>query len=228
MTSTIIASFIAVFAALFPVINPLGGGPIFLNMVQGCSQGVRNKLALGVSINSFFLLLGSMLIGPELLLFFGITLPALKLAGGMVVIAMGWSLLNQQSSSKDSGNNSSAITDANASGAAFFPLTMPLTIGPGSIATGISIMAGVRDAGAFSFKSQLPHLIGGFIGLVVLAACIYVVYRESSAIQRILGESGTNVLMRLFAFILLAIGVQIFLGGLSGYVLDLEKLLSHH
>ena len=228
MTSTIIASFIAVFAALFPVVNPLGGGPMFLNMVQGCSQGVRDRLALGVSINSFFLLLGSMLIGPELLLFFGITLPALKLAGGVVVIAMGWSLLNQPSSSKDSGNNSAEITDANASAAAFFPLTMPLTIGPGSIATGISLMAAVRDDGDFSFKSQLPHLIGGLMGLVTLAACIYLVYRESSAIQRILGESGTNVLMRLFAFILLAIGVQIFLGGLSGYALDLEKLLSHH
>ena len=98
MTSSFTASFILVFAALFPIINPLGGGPIFLNLVQGCSQSVRTKLALGVSISSFFMLLGAMLIGPQLLLFFGISLPALKLAGGLVVIAMGWNLLKRLSS----------------------------------------------------------------------------------------------------------------------------------
>lgn len=228
MFATVITSFVAVFAALFPVINPLGGGPIFLNMVQGCSQGVRNKLALGVSLNSFFMLLGSMIIGPELLLFFGISLPALKLAGGLVVIAMGWNLLNQKSSSGNSGEDSSAITDATAQSSAFFPLTMPMTIGPGSIATAISLMAGIRQAGAFSFEAQLPSLIGGLLGLIALTLSIYIVYRESSGIQRLLGENGTNVLMRLFAFILLAIGVQIFLGGLSGYAVDLAKLIPAH
>lgn len=228
MLSTVIASFVAVFAALFPVINPLGGGPIFLNMVQGCSQGVRNKLALGVSINSFFMLFGSMLIGPELLLFFGITLPALKLAGGLVVIAMGWNLLNQKSSSKDSEEDSSAITDVTAQSSTFFPLTMPMTVGPGSIATAISLMAGVRQAGTFNLEAQLPSLIGGLAGLIALALAIYVVYRESSGIQRLLGENGTNVLMRLFAFILLAIGVQIFLGGLEGFAGDLQKILGAH
>ena len=95
MLSIAFATFVAVFAALFPIVNPLGDGPIFLNMVQGCSQAVRNKLAVSVSINSFILLLASMVIGPQLLLFFGISLPALKLAGGAVVIAMGWHLLNQ-------------------------------------------------------------------------------------------------------------------------------------
>ena len=90
MLSATFSAFVAVFAALFPVVNPLGDGPIFLNMVQGCSKEVRKKLARRVSINCFFLLFGSMLIGPQLLLFFGISLPALKLAGGAVVIAMGW------------------------------------------------------------------------------------------------------------------------------------------
>lgn len=228
MLSTVVTSFVAVFAALFPVVNPLGGAPIFLNMVQGCSQGVRNRLALGVSINSFILLLGSMLIGPELLLFFGITLPALKLAGGLVVIAMGWNLLNQKSAPKNGGEDPSAITDTTAKNSAFFPLTMPLTIGPGSMATAISLMAGVRQAGGFNLEAQLPSLIGGLLGLAILALSIYIAYRESSVIQQLLGENGTNVLMRLFAFILLAIGVQIFLGGLEGFAGDLLKILSPH
>ena len=228
MLSTVIASFVAVFAALFPVINPLGGGPIFLNMVQGCSQTVRNKLALGVSIGSFFMLLGSMLIGPELLLFFGISLPALKLAGGLVVISVGWNLLNQKSSPKDSGDDSAGINDANAKNSVFFPLTMPLTIGPGSIATSISLMAGTRHSHDYSYIAELPALAGGLLGLIALSITIYVVYSQASNVQRLLGENGTNVLMRLFAFILLAIGVQIFLGGIEGFSGNLLKFLNAH
>jgi len=228
MLSATFSAFVAVFAALFPVVNPLGDGPIFLNMVQGCSKEVRKKLARRVSINCFFLLFGSMLIGPQLLLFFGISLPALKLAGGAVVIAMGWNLLNQQGSSDHNTNSSSGITDASAISSAFFPLTMPLTVGPGSIATAISLVAAAQDNKDFHWLAELPSVIGALSALVSLSLVIYLVYRESSGIQRILGANGTNVLMRLFAFILLAIGVQIFLGGLNGYAIDLTKVIPTH
>jgi multiple antibiotic resistance protein len=228
MLSSGLTSFIAVFAALFPVINPLGDGPIFLNMVQGCSEGVRKKLARSVAINCFLMLLGSMLIGPQLLLFFGISLPALKLAGGAVVIAMGWNLLNQQGSSDHNTNSSSQITDATAGTSAFFPLTMPLTVGPGSIATAISLVAAEQDDRGFHILTELPAVIGATTALVALSLVIYLVYRESSGIQRLLGANGTNVLMRLFAFILLAIGVQIFLGSLNGYAIDLTKVIPTH
>ena len=228
MLSQAVASFVAVFAALFPVINPLGDGPIFLNMVQGCSEAVRNRLARSVAINCFFMLLGSMLIGPKLLLFFGISLPALKLAGGAVVIAVGWNLLNQQSSSDHNTNSANGITDATADSSAFFPLTMPLTVGPGSIATAISLVAAVQDEKGFHLEEQIPAVIGALLALVALALVIYFVYRQSSGIQRLFGANGTNVLNRLFAFILLAIGVQIFLGGLNGYAIDLSKLIPIH
>lgn len=228
MFSTVFASFVAVFAALFPVINPLGDGPIFLNMVQGCSESVRNKLARDVAFNCFFMLLGSMLIGPQLLLFFGISLSALKLAGGAVVIAVGWNLLNQQSSSDHNTNSSTGITDATADGSAFFPLTMPLTVGPGSIATAISLVAAAQDEQGFHFLEHIPAVAGALLALVALSLVIYFVYRQSSGIQRLFGANGTNVLNRLFAFILLAIGVQIFLGGLNGYAVDLSKLISTH
>ena len=228
MLSTALASFIAVFAALFPVINPIGDGPIFLNMVQGCSEEVRKKLARSVSINCFALLFGSMLIGPQLLLFFGISLTALKLAGGAVVIGVGWNLLNQQGSSDRNAGSDNGIVDATADGSAFFPLTMPLTVGPGSIATAISLAAAAQDEKDFHWLAELPEVIGATSALIALSLVIYLVYRESSGIQRLLGANGTNVLMRLFAFILLAIGVQIFLGGLNGYVLELSKLMPTH
>lgn len=227
MFATAFASFVAVFTALFPVINPLGDGPIFLNMVQDCSEEVKRKLARSVSINCFLLLLVSMLIGTQLLMFFGISLPALKLAGGAVVIAMGWNLLNQKSSSKG-GDDSAAITDANASSNAFFPLTLPLTAGPGSIATAISLVAGYQDGRSLNLLNELPAVLGTLAALLLLSVMIYLIYRESSLIQRVLGPAGTNAVMRLFAFILLTIGVQIFLGGIDGFAIDLSKQISAH
>jgi len=139
-----------------------------------------------------------------------------------------WNLLNQKSSSDDNLNQSSGLTDATAAGSAFFPLTMPLTVGPGSIATAISLAAAEQSTKDFHYVDHMPALIGATLALVALSISIYLVYRESSGIQRLLGVSGTNVLMRLLAFILLAIGVQIFLGGLEGYALGLSKLMASH
>jgi len=201
MISTALASFVAVFAALFPVINPLGGGPIFLNMAQGCSEKVRRKLAKSVGVYSFTLLVGSMLIGPQLLLFFGITLPALKLAGGAVVIAMGWNLLNQEVSLDHHQNHSAGMTDTTADGSAFFPLTMPLTVGPGSIATAISLAAANKNEKNFTLATEIPNVIGALLALIALAVSIYIIYSQASRIQKLFGSNGTNILMRLFAFI---------------------------
>ncbi len=131
--------FVIVFATLFPVINPLGGAPIFLNLTQDCSVEVRKKLASSISINSFVMLIVAMLVGPQLLLFFGISLPVLKVARGLVVAVMGWNILNDGSSkSSNKDGDASGIHDSTAMRSVFYPLTLPLTVGPGSLATVIA------------------------------------------------------------------------------------------
>src|ERR1700674_4878921 len=85
-------TFLLVYAGLFPIINPIGGAPIFLGLTRHCTDPERNALALGVTFNSFFLLLGSLLIGSYVLEFFGITLPIVRVAGGLIVAAPGWRL----------------------------------------------------------------------------------------------------------------------------------------
>ena len=214
------AVFILAYATLFPVINPLGGAPIFLNLVDGCSPAVRTKLARSISINSFAMLMGAMIIGPRLLLFFGISLPVLQVAGGLVVAVMGWNLLNQGTKSSDGCGNSSSINDSNTMSSAFYPLTLPLTVGPGSIATVIALVANYKKTPNFEFENELAGIIGGTLGVIAISLTIYIAYREASGIKRILGENGTNVLMRLFAFILFAIGIQIIWGGVHGLILD--------
>lgn len=218
--------FVIVFATLFPVINPLGGAPIFLNLTQDCSVEVRKKLARSISTNSFVMLIVAMLVGPQLLLFFGISLPVLKVAGGLVVAVMGWNILNDGSSkSSNKDGDASGINDSTAIKSVFYPLTLPLTVGPGSLATVIALVVNNKKSTGFDIANELSAIVGALLGICAVTLSIYVAYREASRIKRVLGENGTNVLMRLFAFILLAIGIQIMWGGINELLLEVIKEL---
>src|ERR1700730_14590408 len=103
MTSVndVTSAFMLVYAGLFPIVNPVGGAPIFLGLTRRCTDQERNALALRVTRNSFFLLLGSLLVGSYVLEFFGITLPVVRVAGGLIVAATGWSLLQARDDMTD-------------------------------------------------------------------------------------------------------------------------------
>jgi len=202
------ATFLLVYAGLFPIVNPIGGAPIFLALTRHCNDKERNALALRVTRSSFLLLLGSLLAGSYVLEFFGITLPVVRVAGGLVVTAAGWSLLHEgdQAEEEPAARNPAKPMDS------FYPLTMPITVGPGSIAVAITI-------GSQRPRVGLTHLalIGGAagVGLIAISATIYVCYRFAEETIRVLGEQGTNVLVRLSAFILLCIGIEIIWSGYS-------------
>lgn len=220
--SNFINIFITVFAALFPIVNPLGGAPIFLNFVRRCSPKVREELARSVAIYGFMLLFGSMLIGSHVLLFFGITLPVLRVAGGIVVTAVGWNLLHQGDEPADR-TASEELEDAGAQSEAFYPLTLPLTVGPGSIATTIALAASHTPTWRTDLVQSLSSLLGAIAGLFAVALTVYFAFREADTIERVLGKNGTNVLVRLFAFILFAIGVQIIWLGMHDLLKDVVK-----
>lgn len=210
--NTFANTFLLIYAGLFPIVNPIGSAPIFLSLTRPWSVAERNALALRVAVNSFFLLLGSLFVGSHVLAFFGITIPVVRVAGGMVVTAFGWKLLHQDESS-------GALKKPDAAGTtkgpdtAFYPLTMPLTVGPGSIAVAITL------------GSQWPKpthlvdlaLVGGaaILGLVAMAVTVYIAYRFAGRVMHALGESGMKVVMQLTAFILLCIGVEIVWSGVS-------------
>jgi multiple antibiotic resistance protein len=202
-------AFLLVYAALFPIVNPVGSAPIFLRLTYPCAVD-RPVLARTVAFNSFALLLGSLFIGSHLLEFFGITLPIVRIAGGSVVAAFAWKLLH---SSEELEDQRSATDEAlNSRVDAFYPLTMPLTVGPGSISVAVTL-GSQRPA----FKSGLSDLAmvgsGAIAGLAAIAITIYVCYRFAGNIVFWLGARGTNVVMRLSAFILLCIGFQIIWNG---------------
>ncbi len=214
--SDVINSFLLIYAGLFPIVNPVGGAPIFLGLTPGLTQAERNAIARRVAVNGFCLLLGSLLVGSHVLEFFGITLPIVRIGGGLVVVAFAWRLLDANTVSteqRSAGGAARPIPPIDA----FYPLTMPLTVGPGSMSVAITL--GSQRPKVPESLAHLALLGGGAVaGLMVMALTIYLCYRFADRIVAALGASGTNVLMRLSAFILLCIGIQIMWNGYSALI----------
>lgn len=208
--NNILNSFLLVYAALFPIVNPVGSAPIFLGLTRHCSDRERHGLAGRVAMNGFVLLLASLLVGSHVLEFFGITLPVLRIAGGLVVTSFGWNLLQAGKEIDGSADQAKPVLPTDA----FYPLTMPLTIGPGSISVAITL-GSQRPKGVTDLVA-LASLGGGAIGgLLAVMATVYFCYRFAERIVAVLGERGSNVMVRLSAFILLCIGIQILWNGIS-------------
>jgi multiple antibiotic resistance protein len=203
----IVEGVLLVFAALFPIVNPLGGAPIFLAMTADYAPEERASLAWGVTVNAFVLLVVSVATGTYVLEFFGLSVPVVQVAGGLVVSTLGWRLL-QDPSALDRPSPETAPKRRNL---AFYPLTMPLTVGPGSISVAITIGANHPH----SVRSLLINGPSILIGVTLVAATVFVAYRYADRLSRMIGEAGMNVLLRLSAFILLCIGVQIVWNGAS-------------
>jgi multiple antibiotic resistance protein len=197
--------FIAV-AALLPIIDPFAGAPIYLAMTSDLSRDERARTAKLVALNSFLLLLASVLVGAYVLDFFGVSIPAVQVAGGAVVCAFAWSLLNGPAAHEVAARSS---TPDSLRQRAFYPLTMPLTVGPGSISVAVTLGANPPRGLRALLITTLAHVVG----VLITALAIYLCYRYADRLIRRLGMTGTDIMIRLTAFILLAIGTQIIWNG---------------
>src|SRR5947209_12340780 len=133
-------SILLIVSALFPIVNPIGGSPVFLLLTQDYSRESRKLLASRVAINSFILLILSVVVGTHILSFFGISLPVVQVGGGLIVVSTGWAMLTR-SDQVDRGQAHQAVTQEDVLRNAFYPLTLPLTVGPGSISVAITLGA---------------------------------------------------------------------------------------
>jgi multiple antibiotic resistance protein len=203
--------------ALLPIVDPLGGAPIFLVMTSALTPGQRRRVAQSVAMNSFVLLMASTFIGAYVLDFFGVSIPAVQVAGGAVVCMLGWSLLHSPNTPPAIERNSTQAPPADhLRQQAFYPMTMPLTVGPGSISVALTLGAN-PTAG---LRSLLVTALAHAVGILVVVLGVYFCYAYADKILRKLGATGTSVVMRLTAFILLCIGVQICWNGVHALVVS--------
>jgi multiple antibiotic resistance protein len=210
---TAVRDVLLIFAALLPIVNPLGMAPIFAEMTLRYPEAIRRTVAFRVAVNGVALLLASVFIGSYILQFFGISLAAVQLGGGLVVTIAGWQILNKKS---DMSNQEvvSAPDNQEILSQAFYPLTMPLTVGPGCIAVALTLGSNLHE----EHRLQLIFsALTAVIGIVFIGVVIYLCYRFSEGLQRLLGPTGTSILIRLSAFIVVCIGIQIMCNGLEGF-----------
>jgi multiple antibiotic resistance protein len=213
--------FALAFSALLPVINPLGSALIFLGVVGNAPSAVFRNLARKVALNTVLFLLLIELVGAALLTFFGISLPVVQLAGGFVLAAMGWGLLNDKDeatagkqSAKDAGGSGTLAEKA------FYPLTFPITAGPGCIVVMLTLSAHSSRTGVLS--NVLGH-IGIAVAVVAVGLTVLLSYRYAPSITQKIAPSTVQGILRVIAFILMCIGVQIAWRGLEAMVKDIPK-----
>jgi len=212
-------SILLVVSALFPIVDPIGGSPVFLSLTRQYPPETRKLLARRIAIDSFILLIGSFAIGSHVLSFFGISIPVVQVGGGLIVISTGWAMLNQ----KDDSDRSTVSRTVNCSHAlrdAFYPLTLPLTVGPGSISVAITLGANEPH----HLKANLLALLGAAVGSAIVAVTIYLSYAFADRLGAVIGPTGINVMIKLSAFLLVCIGVQIMWNGASRLLISLPTL----
>jgi multiple antibiotic resistance protein len=209
--------FLLVLAAIFPIVNPPGSALVFLSMTERAPAATRRFLARRVALNSFFVMSGSLLVGTFVLSIYGISIPILRVAGGIIVAASGWKLLNEGNRKNADDAQDVASTDYHSM--AFFPLTLPITTGPGTIAVMIGL--GFGRTKYVSLMQEVRYVAMVLLATVATALAIYFCFAYADRVQRILGRAGTDIAVRLSAFILFCIGVQILWTGLSELIAEL-------
>jgi multiple antibiotic resistance protein len=212
------------FSALLPLINPLGSALVFYGVVGAAPPEVYRRLARRIAINTVIFLLVIELIGAALLSFFGVSVSIVEVAGGLVLAAMGWSLLNQPGAAahqQEKAEQTCASNTEQLFEQTFYPLTFPITAGPGCIVVMLTLTA--NAAPHSSIVAKLFSHLGILIAVVVLSVLVYFAYAYAPLITRKISPQTAYGIVRVIAFLLLCIGVQIAWNGLSGLLLTLLK-----
>lgn len=220
-TSSLVGAFLLAFPALFSIVNPVGASLIFHQAMGGRTRPERLRLARLIGLYAFLVLLGSLLLGGYILNFFGVSLGALRVAGGLVVAIRAWGLLMDPEEHEDRKTSQTEQAQSHED-VAFFPLTMPFTTGPGSISVAIALSSQRPTEGA----KVAPFFIGAGLAAALVAIMVWLLYSASGQVMRLLGPGGARVLSRLVAFLLLCIGVQIIASGAENLVA--RFLAAHH
>src|SRR5271163_4271793 len=177
-----VKTIVLIVSALFPIVDPLAGSPIFLSLTQELSTDQRWILSRAIAVNSFLLLVGSYFIGTHVLAFFGISLPVVQVGGGLVVVSTGWAML-KRGDDEHRADVQRTLSREDISRRAFYPLTLPLTVGPGSVSIAITLGADEPH----QLKANLVAILAAAIGSAFIGATIYLCYAFADRLGAVIG-----------------------------------------
>lgn len=213
--------FFFTFASLFSITNPIGISSVFLAMTGHHPLDKQHQIARRVAIYSFILLMVTFFAGTYVLDFFGISLSSVQIAGGILVFFTAWGMLNTQPKLSSEEKKEAFDKDVDY---AFFPLTMPLTAGAGAMAVTIALASHLKDNNNFTLLGVFTVLAA----IAVVCITVWICYRFARNLFQFLGHTGSNVITRLTAFILLAIAVTMIGEGLTGFIQPLLQQTPTH
>jgi len=220
-------SLLLAFSALLPIINPVGSALIFLGLVGDVPAPIYRSLARKIAINNIIFLGIIELLGSSILRFFGISLPIIQVSGGLVITALGWTMLNQQDaqataqSRKDEADACLDATTKALEQKMFYPFTFPVTSGPGTLVVVLTLSA---HASHPAWVDNILGHAGMFLAIVAVSVIVYFCYAYAPRLTRSIAPSTVHGILRVMSFIVLSIGVQIAWNGLSA----LYSQLPHH
>lgn len=207
-----LAALLLAFPALFSIVNPIAGAFIFREATADRTHGERVKLARRVGLYSLLVMLVALWAGSYVLALFGVTIAALRIAGGIVLALFAWELLGAPE--KREGRKQEQAADAGpavAEDVAFFPLTLPFTTGPGTIAVAVALGAGHPSVGG----AWAGFYAGTGVAAAAMAGAIWLTYANADRLSDLLGRTGSKTVTRLSAFMLFCIGVQMLITGVE-------------
>jgi multiple antibiotic resistance protein len=207
-------AFLLVVGGILPIVNPLGSAPVFLAMTRGTDPDTRRMLALKVAINTFVLIMASLIFGAFVLRLFGLSIPVVEVAGGAVLCALGWNLLT---SDAPDHQDTTPVPSQVAIMRAFYPLTLPVTVDPGAISVAVAVGANH----AHGIERLIIAFLAATLAVLVIAAAVWLAYHYAQGIAHRLGHTRMMVVLRLSAFIVLCIGVEITWNGIKTLAAEL-------
>lgn len=221
-------SFLIAFSALLPLINPLGSALVFLGLMGEAPAAAYRTLARKIAINNIIFLCIMELLGSAILHFFGISLPIVQVSGGIVIAAIGWSVLNEKDSTARTIDKREEVTlrpdisTETLQEKAFYPFTFPVTSGPGTLVVTLTLSA--RAEGHHGLVPNLLRHGGLTLAIILLSALVYLCYANAPRLTRAISPSTVHGILRVVAFLLLCIGVQI---AWNGFAALLPTVLGH-
>ncbi|MEO0887042.1 MAG: MarC family protein [Cyanobacteria bacterium J06648_10] len=207
-------------AALFPVIDPIGGVPIFLVLTAGVPESLRRNYARRIALNVIFLLVFFLLVGGGLLRFFGISLEVVRIAGGIVVFHAAWHTMNAESKMGELENQDATQKVEQHKDISFMPMTIPMLAGPGAIAVALGLAA--EASRGYEAVATAWNLLAVAVAIALIGLIIYLSLRSSTLLLKWMGAGGIQALSRLLGLFVMAIGVQLILNGLGDWIESLS------
>ena len=219
-------SFLLAFTALLPLINPIGSALIFLGLVGDESVAVYRQLARKVAMATILFLMVIEFLGSLLLSFFGISLPVVQVTGGIIIAATAWSLLFESDAGASTRKKNQEIgisgsRDDDLAGKIFYPFTFPITAGPGTLVVMLTLSARVSNKGLIETAEGHAGIV---LAAVLLSASVYFCYAYAPKLIKAVSPSTVHGILRVIAFVLMCIGVQIAWNGIS----MLGRTLTNH